>query len=263
MPSPASTSGVSPVEGPRPSRSPTTARTTWWPIQKPEPSSPSSQPDPSETASASPSRTRIAAEPVPATSACPSRSLVPAQYMARRSDSTTKGASMPAADSAAVMDGCSGPSANRTDRAPAIATAAPVIEAGSTPADSVACRTAAPRASAMLSSPEEMGFPLPAVLSPRQRPVESTTTARVDEPRRPLRRVAPARRCCRRRSGGSEPSRRRAYVQSRDPQAPLRPVSGQAPPTVLSSPGSVVTIAIATPATTHRPTITTWGVRDG
>ena len=55
--------------------------------------------------------------------------------MARRSDSTTNGASTPAAASAAVMAGCSGPSADRTDRAPAIATAAPAIEAGSTPAD--------------------------------------------------------------------------------------------------------------------------------
>ena len=102
--------------------------------------------------------------------------------MARRSDSTTNGASTPAADSPAVMPGCSGPAANRTDREPAIATAAPAIEAGSTPADAVACRTAAPRASATLSGPEETGFPLPAVPSPRQRPVESTTTARVDEP---------------------------------------------------------------------------------
>ena len=56
------------------------------------------------------------------------------------------------------------------------------MEAGSTPAESIACRTAAPRASATLSGPEETGFPLPAVPSPRQRPVESTTTARVDEP---------------------------------------------------------------------------------
>ena len=102
--------------------------------------------------------------------------------MARRSDSTTYGASTPAADSAAVMLGCSGPSADRTDLDPAIATEAPTIEAGGTPAASIACRTAAPTASTTLSCPEDTGFPLPAVPSPRQRPVASTTTARVDEP---------------------------------------------------------------------------------
>ncbi len=55
------------VAAARPSSSAATARTTSRPTQKPEPSSPRSQPRPSEIATTSPSATRTAAAPVPDT----------------------------------------------------------------------------------------------------------------------------------------------------------------------------------------------------
>jgi hypothetical protein len=57
------------VAGPSPSSEATTARATCWPIQNPEPASPSSQPDPPFTVWIWPSEMRAAIVPVPAITA--------------------------------------------------------------------------------------------------------------------------------------------------------------------------------------------------
>ena len=148
---------MSAVAGPRPSRSARAARTTRCPIQKPEPSSPSSQPSPSATATWRPSSTRIAPAPVPAIRAYPAGRWVPEKNVASRSDSNSTGASRPRPASRWRIS-----VATALLPAPAIASTTSRTRVIGIAAFSSAAMTLVATDAAAVSGPTAVGLPLPA-----------------------------------------------------------------------------------------------------
>ncbi|SKF61935.1 Uncharacterised protein [Mycobacteroides abscessus subsp. abscessus] len=175
MPIRASTSAVS---GPRWSSARHTARTTCWPIQKPEPSSPINHPRPSDMAANSPSLMRAPVAPVPTISTAPSASAVAEKYAPSTSPLKAVRPPSPAAARATSISGTRPPAAST----PAMHSASTLGGSTGSGAPSSAWTQADTLLATASSRPAEVGLPGPAFASESTRPVSSSSTARVPVP---------------------------------------------------------------------------------